>query len=270
MANLIKKSQELWRSLWAKIRATKWGKVGVVGLILLILGIVFRNKLEAGAVRVFDIWVQQPIGLVGLVAVGIFLLWAALWFAGLVVKVYRESQAVKKRNTVAAPKPLPLSWEEEHSIQFVRQAWDPFVRDAIHQAIMLADALMGHLRPTNRLAQLLWQPIAELKRYRDGMQDDVLTDRTYRHDVVMSALRKTMDQYLEVIRWINHCLDTYEVAAASLPRAEDFFPDWPAAHDQAVRELRNLSKRPENEGFKHYVNRYLNEVRFADQSGAAP
>jgi len=250
-------------------------------LVWRVINLAFDNWLskyvEPPVISALGWLIAQPIGWVGLAL--------ALWVFTLLLLSYLDSSKVvawlkirfsapteaelqttrkeleqlrQKHAPPAEPPELPFG--ELQRIQFVRVFWTECGRDSVHRAIFLAEKLRHDFHNADRLVDLLWTPIADLGRERDRLNDILQYHPRTPHSEVMSFLRSLTEDYLAVVRWIRYCLDRFNVDLTTPPYAD--IADWPEAHQAYKTEIIRLAERPENEGFKFYLSKHINDDHF--------
>jgi hypothetical protein len=235
------------------------------------------RHLERPVVSALKWLLAQPVGIVGLTI--------ALWVVALLglsyldssrlvgwlklrfrapseadLKALRDENARLKAPKLRPPPPPSLSFEETKQIQFVRIFWTEYGSNGVHRMIVLAEKLRLDLHDADRLVDLMRNPIAELGRNRQRLNEALQSYPQTPHSEIMSFLRSLTDDYLALARWVHYCLDRFTIDLTTPPYAE--ISDWPAAHQAYKTEITRLAGLPENEGFKHYVGKHINTDRF--------
>lgn len=202
---------------WAAIGAVTW----LAGKVLDILTDQWISEQLSWLWTQIKDFADQPIGTVWLLLALLFTLGMIVSLSFVYINAWRET---RPKPVAPAPEPKPperqpLSAYEQHAKQDARVLWQAAGKEAGWLVASLLEQVSRQLRPTIRLAQLLWVPKNELEqvlRYLDGTLHEF--SQTPLNDVAQ-VLISLFNFYMNGVGWLHDCSDNYGIDLKSDPYA---------------------------------------------------
>ena len=237
---------------WLDLLSRRRPMIGlVVSLLVVISGLVFWGWIEGTALpwlwRTILTVAAMPVGIVALAGVIVLLsiVVAAFWDTSPNAAALKQWLENRKKPTSepepAEPaKPPPLSPDEIHKIQFARGFWRDVGDKASGDIEWLLLGVQQELSPKHRLAVHLMEPKNALERLRESLDFALDDNAQVPLNEVVGLIVATFKCYMEGVRWLHDCSDTYGVnleAEAHVAR----YRHWQGLHPVFVTKAKELS-----------------------------